>query len=100
MKSALENFIEGLMREREKGRIVHTDNELKEMRLIKDLLTENEELYEQITNNATKTIKTIKPDIEFSDFKVALSMITAVVADALRYLKRNGHIEIKDKGVK
>lgn len=99
-RSVSENFIEGLIREREGGRIDHTDKELREIRLIEDLLTENEGLHEQITNNATKTIKTIKPDIEFSDFKIALSMVTAVVADALYYLKRNGHIEIKDKGVK
>lgn len=96
MKSTLEDFKEKLLK---KGSVCSSD-ETKEMEEIVKFLRSNEELNYQIMSNATKTIKTIQPSILFDDFKIAISMTYAIVANAIYYLKENGYLEIKNKEVK
>ena len=91
MKSTLEAFKEKLLREEVQG----SEKETEEMNLILEFIENDKGLYDRILANASKTIKTIQPSILFSDFKIAMVMIEAVVAGALCYLKEEGYLKIK-----
>ena len=96
MKSTLEDFREKLFK---KGAQCN-GKETEEMNSIIEFMKEDEGLNNQIMANATKTIKTIQPSILFSDFTIAMSMIQAVVANAMYYLEENGYLKIKKKEVR
>lgn len=91
MKSTLEDFREKLFKAEGQG----SEKEAKGINLILEFIENDKGLYDRILANAFKTIKTIQPSILFSDFKIAMVMIEAVVAGALCYLKEEGYLKIK-----
>jgi len=94
LKSTLEAFLESVKREKKKGNFGTTEQESKEMDLISKFITDDKELYKQISQNASQTIKTIQPSILFKDFLIAMAMETAIVCNAIHYLAKKGHIKI------
>jgi len=64
------------------------------MDLISKFIMDDTELYKQILQNASQTIRTIQPSILSKDFMIAMAMETAIVCNAIYYLAKKGHIKI------
>jgi len=99
MKSTLETFMERIKNEKEESNLGLNEQDSKEMDLISKFIMDDVELYKQISQNASQTIKTIQPSILFEDFLIAMAMETAIVCNAIHYLAKKGHIKIEGVSV-